>query len=109
MRDLSGRRQRDINNERRLKDYIAGQVPKVLFVLFMQRSYSILKLLLLQAERDKEAEETKEAKLEKLRRIAAGENKAKYDFSDPDYDKVSFTFLKFEIMIFLKYDCHFLG
>ena len=26
MRDLSGRRQRDINNERRLKDYIAGAV-----------------------------------------------------------------------------------
>ena len=23
-----------------------------------------------------------------MRRIAAGENKAKYDFSDPDYDKV---------------------
>ena len=26
MRDLSGRRQRDVNNERRLKDYISGQV-----------------------------------------------------------------------------------
>ena len=26
MRDLSGRRQRDVNNERRLKEYIAGQV-----------------------------------------------------------------------------------
>ena len=44
MRDLSGRRQRDVNNERRLKEYIAGT-----------------------AEREKEAEEKKEKKLEKLR------------------------------------------
>ena len=101
MRDLSGRRQRDINNERRLKDYIAGQVAKVEFVLFMQRTNSILKILLLQAEREKEAEEKKEAKLEKLKRIAAGENKAKYDFSDPAYDKVRLKFLKLKIMNFL--------
>ena len=40
MRDLSGRRQKDVNNERRLKEYIAGA-----------------------AERQKEAEEKKEAKL----------------------------------------------
>jgi len=65
MRDLSGRRQRDVNNERRLKEYIAGQ-----------------------AEREKETEEKKEKKLEKLRRIATGENKSKHDFSDPVYDKV---------------------
>jgi len=64
MRDLSGRRQRDVNNERRLKDYISGQ-----------------------AEREKDAEEKKEKKLEKLRRIATGENKSKHDFSDPVYDK----------------------
>ncbi|XP_023328195.1 protein SDE2 homolog [Eurytemora carolleeae] len=65
MRDLSGRRQRDVNNERRLKEYIAGT-----------------------AEREKVKEENKEKKLEKLRRIAAGENKCKHDFSDPAYDKV---------------------
>ncbi len=35
MRDLSGRRQRDINNERRLKDYIAGQVGKVYNAIFL--------------------------------------------------------------------------
>jgi len=64
MRDLSGRRQRDVNNERRLKDYIAGQ-----------------------ADRERENEEKKEKKLEKLRRIANGENKCKHDFSDPSYDK----------------------
>lgn len=44
MRDLSGRRQRDVNNERRLKEYIAGT-----------------------AEREKVKEENKEKKLEKLR------------------------------------------
>ena len=42
----------------------------------------------LQAEREKDAEEKKEKKLEKLRRIATGENKSKHDFSDPVYDKV---------------------
>ena len=65
MRDLSGRRQKDVNNERRLKEYIAGA-----------------------AERQKEAEEKKEAKLAKLKRIATGENKSKHEFSDPGYDKV---------------------
>merc|ERR1712183_953892 len=64
MRDLSGRRQRDVNNEQRLKNYVAGA-----------------------SEREKEAREKKEIKLEKLRRLAEGENKGKHDFSDPLYDK----------------------
>jgi len=65
MRDLSGRRQRDVNNEERLKKYVAGA-----------------------AEREKEARERKEEKLEKLRRLAEGENKDKRGFNDPFYDKV---------------------
>jgi len=64
MRDLSGRRQRDVNNEQRLKNYVAGA-----------------------AEREREAREKKEVKLEKLRRLAEGENKGRHDFSDPLYDK----------------------
>merc|ERR1711970_402223 len=64
MRDLSGRRQRDVNNEQRLKNYVAGA-----------------------SEREREAREKKEVKLEKLRRLAEGENKGKHDFSDPLYDK----------------------
>jgi len=64
MRDLSGRRQRDVNNEQRLKNYVAGA-----------------------SEREREAKEKKEIKLEKLRRLAEGENKGKHDFSDPLYDK----------------------
>jgi len=65
MRDLSGRRQRDVNNEERLKKYVAGA-----------------------AEREREAREKKEEKLEKLRRLADGENQDKRGFSDPFYDKV---------------------
>jgi len=64
MRDLSGRRQRDVNNEQRLKKYVAGA-----------------------AERERDAREKKEVKLEKLRRLAEGENKGKHDFCDPLYDK----------------------
>lgn len=64
MRDLSGRRQRDVNRETRLKEYIAGT-----------------------AEREREAEEKKEKKLEHLRRVANGENIGKHEFSDPNYDK----------------------
>ena len=66
-RDLSGRRQRDVNNEERLKKYVAGA-----------------------AEREREAREKREEKLEKLRRLAEGENKDKRGFSDPVYDKVLF-------------------
>merc|ERR1712098_907966 len=65
MRDLSGRRQRDVNNEERLKKYVAGA-----------------------AEREREAREKKEEKLERLRRLADGENQDKRGFSDPFYDKV---------------------
>jgi len=64
MRDLSGRRQRDVNNEKRVRDYVAKQ-----------------------GEREREEREKKEVKLEKLRRLAEGENKGKHDFSDPLYDK----------------------
>ena len=64
-RDLSGRRQRDVNNEERLKKYVAGA-----------------------AEREKVARERKQEKLEKLRRLAEGENVDKRGFSDPVYDKV---------------------
>lgn len=64
MRDLDGRRQRDINNERRVRDYVASA-----------------------GEREKEKGEKEEAKLEKLRRLVEGENVCKHDFHDPDYDK----------------------
>lgn len=64
MRDLSGRRQRDVNKEARLKDYLSKE-----------------------GERRTAAEEKKKNKIEKLRRLAAGENKGKHDFSDPAYDK----------------------
>jgi len=64
MRDLSGRRQREINNEQRVRDYMSKQ-----------------------SERDQLEVEKKEAKMEKLRRLAAGENKDRHAFSDPLYDK----------------------
>eukprot|EP00092_Neocalanus_flemingeri_P035477 GFUD01038606.1.p1 GENE.GFUD01038606.1~~GFUD01038606.1.p1 ORF type:complete len:242 (+),score=99.40 GFUD01038606.1:275-1000(+) len=64
MRDLSGRRQRDVNNEKRVRDYVAKQ-----------------------GEREKEEKEKKEVKMEKLRRFVEGENKDKHSFSDPLYDK----------------------
>jgi len=64
MRDLSGRRQRDVNNEQRVRDYVSKQ-----------------------GEREREDREKKEAKLEKLRRLTTGENKDKHSFSDPMYDK----------------------
>ena len=63
MRDLSGRRQRDVNNEQRVRDYAAKQ-----------------------AEREREEREKKEAKLSKLKRLAERENK--HEFSDPQYDKI---------------------
>ena len=63
MRDLSGRRQRDVNNEQRAREYVAKQ-----------------------AEREREEREKKEAKLTKLKRLAERENK--HEFSDPAYDKV---------------------
>ena len=63
MRDLSGRRQRDINNEQRIREYAAKK-----------------------ADKEREELEKKEAKLQKLKRLAARENK--HEFSDAQYDKV---------------------
>nr|CAG4635898.1 EOG090X0OE5 [Artemia franciscana] len=57
-RDLSGRRIRDINEEKRLKDWIAKK-----------------------ADREKEKQERKKAKLEKLCQ------ETKHEFHDPTYDK----------------------
>nr|CAG4641420.1 EOG090X0OE5 [Eulimnadia texana] len=57
-RDLSGRRLRDINEEKRLKNWVEKQ-----------------------AEREKEAEERKHKKLEKLK------IEYKHEFSDPEYDR----------------------
>ena len=70
MRDLSGRRQRDVNNEKKLVKYVEGA-----------------------AERERLEREKKEAKMEKLRMMAEGEvyNRDKHSFSDADYDKVYFT------------------
>ena len=62
MRDLSGRRQRDVNNEQRMREYAAKR-----------------------ADREREELEKKEAKLQKLKRLAERENK--HEFSDPQYDK----------------------
>ena len=64
MRDLSGRRQRDVNNEQRLKKFVEAA-----------------------PERERLERNKKEQKLEKLRRLAEGENKDKHSFSDPLYDK----------------------
>jgi len=64
MRDLSGRRQRDVNNEKRVRDYVSKQ-----------------------GEREREEREKKEVKMEKLRRFVEGENVDKHSFSDPLYDK----------------------
>eukprot|EP00095_Tigriopus_kingsejongensis_P011961 snap_masked-scaffold476_size161517-processed-gene-0.29 protein:Tk11961 transcript:snap_masked-scaffold476_size161517-processed-gene-0.29-mRNA-1 annotation:"c1orf55 homolog" len=61
-RDLSGRRLRDINEEERLKKYVASQ-----------------------AAREQEAAQKKKARLEKLERLVKGENK--HEFHDPKYDK----------------------
>lgn len=61
-RDLSGRRLRDINEEERLKNYVSRQ-----------------------AERDQKEAEKKEAKLNKLKRIANGENK--HEFKDLKYNE----------------------
>ena len=74
MRDLSGRRQRDVNNEKKLVKYVEGA-----------------------AERERLEREKKEAKMEKLRMMAEGEvyNRDKHSFSDADYDKVCiYTFSK---------------
>jgi len=66
-RDLSGRRLRDINEETRLKNYVAGH-----------------------AEREREKAKKKEEKLEKLRRLVDPKftgNGGKHEFHDPSYNK----------------------
>ena len=66
-RDLSGRRLRDINEESRLKNYVAGQ-----------------------AEREREKAKKKEDKLEKLRKLANPRftgNGGKHEFHDASYNK----------------------
>lgn len=57
-RDLSGRRMRDVNNEKKLADWIAKK-----------------------ADREREREERRQAKLERLR------SEPKHYFVDPNYDK----------------------
>ncbi len=61
-RDLSGRRLRDINEEDRLKKYVAKK-----------------------AEREREAEEKRQEKLRRLKRVAQGENK--HEFNDKDFKR----------------------
>nr|CAG4638907.1 EOG090X0OE5 [Cyclestheria hislopi] len=58
-RDLSGRRLRDINEEKRLKEWVAKQ-----------------------AEREKEREERKKRKLEKLKQ------EYRHEFHDPEYQRI---------------------
>jgi len=64
-RDLSGRRLRDINEEKRLKKYVDNQ-----------------------AEREREKAEKKEAKMQKLKRIVDPKDTgSKHEFHDPKYNK----------------------
>lgn len=66
-RDLSGRRLRDINEETRLKNYVAGH-----------------------ADREREKAKKKEEKLEKLRKLVDPRfsgNGGKHEFHDPTYNK----------------------
>ena len=66
-RDLSGRRLRDINEEKRLKNYVNNQ-----------------------AERERERAEKKEAKLQKLRKLVDPKcdgNGGKHEFHDPKYNE----------------------
>merc|ERR1712018_26996 len=62
-RDLSGRRLRDINDEKRLKNYVAKK-----------------------AEREQEQKEKKEAKMKKLHKLVT-EGESKHEFHDEKYDK----------------------
>ena len=63
MRDLSGRRMRDINEEKRLKDYVAKE-----------------------AGREREKQEKKEAKLKKLHKLVTP-GESKHEFHDKKYDE----------------------
>ena len=62
-RDLSGRRLRDINDEKRLKNYVSKK-----------------------AEREREEKEKKDAKLKKLHKLVT-EGESKHEFHDEKYDK----------------------
>lgn len=66
MRDIGGRRRRDIEAENRVRRYVDGA-----------------------ADREKKEREKKEAKLEKLKLVAEGGayNRDKHSFADPEYDK----------------------
>ena len=63
MRDLSGRRMRDINEEKRLKDYVSKK-----------------------AEIEKEKQEKKEARLKKLHKLVTP-GESKHEFHDKKYDE----------------------
>merc|ERR1711997_1448501 len=63
MRDLSGRRMRDINEEKRLKDYVSKK-----------------------AEMEREKQEKKEAKLKKLHKLVTP-GESKHEFHDQKYDE----------------------
>ena len=63
MRDLSGRRMRDINEEKRLKDYVSKK-----------------------AEMEREKLEKKEAKLKKLHKLVTP-GESKHEFHDQKYDE----------------------
>ena len=63
MRDLSGRRMRDINEEKRLKDYVSKK-----------------------AEIEREKQEKKEAKLKKLHKLVTP-GESKHEFHDKKYDE----------------------
>merc|ERR1712088_636171 len=63
MRDLSGRRMRDINEEKRLKDYVSKK-----------------------AEREQIEVEEKDAKMKKLHKLVT-EGESKHEFKDEKYDK----------------------
>ena len=63
MRDLSGRRMRDINEEKRLKKFVSKK-----------------------AEREREKKEQKEAKLKKLHKLVT-EGESKHEFHDQKYDE----------------------
>jgi len=64
MRDLSGRRIRDINEEKRLKDYVSKK-----------------------AERERIQAEKKEAKLKKLQKLVVEGEKSKHEFHDEKYNE----------------------
>lgn len=63
MRDLSGRRMRDINEEKRIKNFVSKR-----------------------ADREREKKEAKEAKLKKLHKLVTP-GESKHEFSDKNYDE----------------------